>query len=128
MPFEPDAAHLFFQLVSRRYKRGAMPVTSNRAVSEWGTVLGTTWWPWRSSIACFTTATSSPSGVTATGLQRAAAPTHTCMSRKSAWGQFFVSQKGPDVAGQACRTVRTGHQPALRGSRPRAAAKSIRYK
>jgi DNA replication protein DnaC len=40
LPFEPDAAHLFFQLVSRRYERGAMMVTSNRAVGEWGTVLG----------------------------------------------------------------------------------------
>ena len=39
LPFEPDAAHLFFQLVSRRYERGAMLVTSNRAVSEWGTRL-----------------------------------------------------------------------------------------
>jgi IstB-like ATP binding protein len=28
------------QLVSRRYKRGAMLVTSNRAVGEWGTVFG----------------------------------------------------------------------------------------
>ncbi len=40
LPFEPDAAHLFFQLVSRRYERGAMLVTSNRAVGEWGSVLG----------------------------------------------------------------------------------------
>ena len=40
LPFEPDAAHLFFQLVSRRYERGAMLVTSNRAVGEWGTVFG----------------------------------------------------------------------------------------
>src|SRR5919112_994138 len=38
--FEPDAAHLFFQLVSRRYERGAMLVTSNRAVGEWGLVFG----------------------------------------------------------------------------------------
>ena len=37
LPFEPDAAHLFFQLVSRRYERGAMLITSNRAVAEWGT-------------------------------------------------------------------------------------------
>ena len=37
LPFEPDAAHLFFQLVSRRYEKGAMLVTSNRAVGEWGT-------------------------------------------------------------------------------------------
>ena len=40
LPFEPDAAHLFFQLVSRRYERGSMLVTSNRAISEWGTVFG----------------------------------------------------------------------------------------
>ena len=38
LPFEPNAAHLFFQLVSRRYERGSILVTSNRAVSEWGTV------------------------------------------------------------------------------------------
>jgi len=40
LPLEPDAAHLFFQLVSRRYERGAMLITSNRNVSEWGTVFG----------------------------------------------------------------------------------------
>ena len=40
LPLEPDAAHLFFQLVSRRYERGAMLITSNRAVGEWGAVFG----------------------------------------------------------------------------------------
>ena len=40
LPFEFDAAHLFFQLVSRRYERGASLATSNRAVGEWGTVFG----------------------------------------------------------------------------------------
>ena len=40
LPFETNAAHLFFQLVSRRYERGSMLITSNRAVGEWGTVLG----------------------------------------------------------------------------------------
>jgi DNA replication protein DnaC len=39
LPLEPDAAHLFFQLVSRRYETGAMLITSNRSVAEWGTVL-----------------------------------------------------------------------------------------
>ena len=39
LPLEPDAAHLFFQLVSRRYERGAMLITSNRAVGEWGSRL-----------------------------------------------------------------------------------------
>jgi DNA replication protein DnaC len=32
LPFEPSAAHLFFQLVSRRYEKGAMLITSNRSV------------------------------------------------------------------------------------------------
>jgi DNA replication protein DnaC len=40
LPFEPNAAHLFFQLVSRRYERGSVLITSNRAVSEWGIVFG----------------------------------------------------------------------------------------
>ena len=40
LPFEPNAAHLFFQLVSRRYERGSLLLTSNRSVGEWGTVFG----------------------------------------------------------------------------------------
>jgi DNA replication protein DnaC len=40
LPFEPDAAHLFFQLLSRRYERGSMLITSNRSIGEWGTVFG----------------------------------------------------------------------------------------
>lgn len=40
LPLEPDAAHLFFQLVSRRYETGAMLLTSNRSVAEWGAVFG----------------------------------------------------------------------------------------
>jgi DNA replication protein DnaC len=40
LPLEPDAAHLFFQLVCRRYERGAILLTSNRSVGEWGTVFG----------------------------------------------------------------------------------------
>jgi DNA replication protein DnaC len=40
LPLEPNAAHLFFQLVSRRYERGSVLVTSNRSVSEWGEVFG----------------------------------------------------------------------------------------
>jgi hypothetical protein len=35
-----QAAHLFFQLVSRRYERGSLLITSNRSVGEWGTVFG----------------------------------------------------------------------------------------
>jgi DNA replication protein DnaC len=40
LPFEINAAHLFFQLVSRRYERGSVLITSNRAVGEWGNVFG----------------------------------------------------------------------------------------
>lgn len=40
LPLETEAAHLFFQLVSRRYERGSLLVTSNRSVSEWGSVFG----------------------------------------------------------------------------------------
>jgi DNA replication protein DnaC len=36
LPFEPAAAHLLFQLVSRRYERGSVLVTSNRTVGDWG--------------------------------------------------------------------------------------------
>jgi len=40
LPFEANAAHLFFQLVSRRYERGSILLTSNRSVGEWGSVFG----------------------------------------------------------------------------------------
>jgi DNA replication protein DnaC len=40
LPLAPHAAHLFFQLVSRRYERGSLLVTSNRSVGEWGEVFG----------------------------------------------------------------------------------------
>jgi DNA replication protein DnaC len=40
LPFEANAAHLFFQLVARRYERGSLLITSNRAIGEWGTVFG----------------------------------------------------------------------------------------
>ncbi len=40
MPFERRGAHLFFQLVNRRYEKGSLLVTTNQRVSEWGTVFG----------------------------------------------------------------------------------------
>jgi DNA replication protein DnaC len=42
LPFEKSAAHLFFQLVSRRYEKGAMLLTTNRSVGEWGEIFGDT--------------------------------------------------------------------------------------
>ena len=40
LPLESDAAHLMFQLVSRRYERGSLLVTSNLTTSEWDSVFG----------------------------------------------------------------------------------------
>jgi DNA replication protein DnaC len=40
LPFEKRSAHLFFQLVVRRYERGSMLVTTNQAVTQWGQVFG----------------------------------------------------------------------------------------
>ena len=58
LPFEPNAAHLFFQLVSRRYERGSMLITSNRSVAEWGTVFADPVVATRSSTGSCITATS----------------------------------------------------------------------
>ena len=40
LPFERRSAHLFFQLVNRRYEKGSLLVTTNQRVSEWGTLFG----------------------------------------------------------------------------------------
>jgi DNA replication protein DnaC len=40
IPFEPQAANLFFQLVSSRYERASVVVTSNKPFSRWGEVFG----------------------------------------------------------------------------------------
>jgi DNA replication protein DnaC len=40
LPFEKRSAHLFFQLVARRYEKGSMVITTNQVVTQWGTVFG----------------------------------------------------------------------------------------
>src|SRR4030095_1831417 len=40
LPFERRSAHLFFQLVARRYERGSLLLTTNPLVSQWGVVFG----------------------------------------------------------------------------------------
>ena len=40
LPFEKNAANLFFQLVSRRYERSATMITTNRSVGKWGEIFG----------------------------------------------------------------------------------------
>jgi DNA replication protein DnaC len=74
LPLEPDAAHLFFQLVTRRYERGAMlPRTAASANGAWCSPIQ--WWRRPSSTGSSTTATSSPSAATAIGLRPSAAAT-----------------------------------------------------
>ncbi len=38
IPFEPEAANLFFRLVSNRYERASLIVTSNKPFGRWGEV------------------------------------------------------------------------------------------
>jgi DNA replication protein DnaC len=40
LPFERRSAHLFFQLVARRYERGSLLITTNQLVTQWGLVFG----------------------------------------------------------------------------------------
>jgi hypothetical protein len=40
IPFEREAASLFFQLVSSRYERASLIVTSNKDLARWGEVFG----------------------------------------------------------------------------------------
>lgn len=40
LSFDSGAGNLFFQLVSRRYEKGSILITSNRSVAEWGEVFG----------------------------------------------------------------------------------------
>ncbi len=40
IPFDPEAANLMFSLVSNRYERASMIVTSNKPSSKWGEIFG----------------------------------------------------------------------------------------
>ena len=40
IPFEAEAANLFFQLVSSRYERASLIVTSNKPFGAWGDIFG----------------------------------------------------------------------------------------
>ena len=40
IPFDPEAANLMFSLVSSRYERASMIVTSNKPFSAWGEIFG----------------------------------------------------------------------------------------
>jgi DNA replication protein DnaC len=40
IPFDPQAANLMFMLVSRRYERASLIVTSNKPFGAWGEIFG----------------------------------------------------------------------------------------
>jgi len=65
IPFEPEAANLFFQLVSSRYERASLIVTSNKPFGRWGEVFGD------DVVAASTTPRSSHSRATPTGSKTA---------------------------------------------------------
>jgi DNA replication protein DnaC len=40
LPFEWRSAHLFFQLVAKRYEKASTLITTNQSVTQWGAVFG----------------------------------------------------------------------------------------
>lgn len=62
-PLERAEANLVFQVISKRYEKGSIILTSNKTFSEWGQVFGDE----VLATASCTTAKSSPSTVLATG-------------------------------------------------------------
>jgi DNA replication protein DnaC len=40
IPIDQHGAHVFFQLISRRYERGSIVLTSNQSFGQWGEVFG----------------------------------------------------------------------------------------
>jgi DNA replication protein DnaC len=40
LPFDKQGANLFFQLISRRYEKNSIIITSNKNFSEWGSIFG----------------------------------------------------------------------------------------
>lgn len=40
MPLDPEGANLFFQVVSRKYEKSSIILTSNKAFKEWGKTFG----------------------------------------------------------------------------------------
>jgi hypothetical protein len=67
LPFEKRSAHLFFQLVARRYEKGSMFITTNQVVTQWGTVFGDEVLAAASSTGSCTTASRSWFRARATG-------------------------------------------------------------
>ncbi len=66
-PYDREAATAFFTLVSARYERGSIILTSNKGFGEWGDLWGTPSSPRRCWTGYCTTATCSTSGGRASG-------------------------------------------------------------
>nr|WP_232544478.1 IS21-like element helper ATPase IstB [Streptomyces buecherae] len=67
-PLERAEANLVFQVISKRYEKGSVVLTSNKTFSEWGQVFGDEF------LATCTTVKSSPSTATATGSRAVCRP------------------------------------------------------
>jgi DNA replication protein DnaC len=74
LPLARDEANLVFQMISKRYEKGAIVLTSNKAFSNGDRSSATKSWPPRSWTGSCTTARSSPSTGPATGSRTASPP------------------------------------------------------
>jgi hypothetical protein len=112
LPLEPNAAHLFLQLVSRRYETGAMLMTSNRSVAECGVAPADprSSRP-RSSTDCSITARCWLSAATATD----SAPSAKVASSKRRPPVTLLRSAPPPTAPPPAETVNPGNQPEGRG-------------
>ena len=55
LPLDDMGATIFFQLVSARYERGSVILTSNKSYGEWGSIVGDPIIATGSSTGCCTT-------------------------------------------------------------------------
>ena len=65
LPLDDLGATIFFQLISARYERGSIVLTSNKSYGDWGSILVIRLSPPPSWIGCFTTRPPSTSAAKA---------------------------------------------------------------
>jgi DNA replication protein DnaC len=75
-PLERTEANLVFQVISKRYKKGSIILTSNKTFGEWGQVFGDEILATAILDSSCTTAKSSPSTATATGSRTDSKPSN----------------------------------------------------
>ena len=68
LPIDRQGANLFFQLISRRYERGSIIITSNQSLGAWGEVFGD------AVIACSTIRSRSTLNAKASDSRRSSRP------------------------------------------------------